>query len=78
MARMTPITLRLKELREARGLSQKALAKLAGVPQPTISRIESGRLPNVGLTIIEKLSEALEVNAARLVNHRPTPKRPKR
>jgi transcriptional regulator with XRE-family HTH domain len=75
LPRVTPITLRLKELREARGLSQKALAKLAGVPQPTVNRIESGKRPNVGLAILEKLADALDVNAAVLIDHRPKPRR---
>lgn len=32
----------LKEARRRAGLSQRALAKQAGVPQPTVARIESG------------------------------------
>jgi transcriptional regulator with XRE-family HTH domain len=32
----------LREARSAAGLSQRALARLAGVPQPTVARIESG------------------------------------
>ncbi len=69
MARVTPIRLRLKELRQAQNLSQKALAAASGVPQPTISRIESGGWPNVGLEIIEKLADALGVNASALIEH---------
>lgn len=32
----------LREARSAAGLTQRALARLAGVPQPTVARIESG------------------------------------
>jgi predicted transcriptional regulator len=34
--------LTLREARHQVGLSQRALARLAGVPQPTVARIESG------------------------------------
>lgn len=34
---------RVKELRDARQLSQKQLAKLAGITQPSLSDIESGK-----------------------------------
>ena len=66
---MTPISLRLRELREARGLSQARLAKLSGVPQPTISRLEAGRLGTVNLKNLEKLARVLGVNAVLLIDH---------
>ena len=34
---------RLKEMRKAKGLTQKDVAKLLGVEQPEVSRIESGK-----------------------------------
>jgi transcriptional regulator with XRE-family HTH domain len=68
---VTPIAVRLKELREARGLSQAGLAKLAGVAQSYISRIEAGRLSTINLAHLEKLARALDVNAALLIDHRP-------
>jgi len=37
------IGLRLRQLREQLGLSQNRFAKLAGIPQPKISRWESGK-----------------------------------
>jgi transcriptional regulator with XRE-family HTH domain len=33
---------KLREAREARGVSQSSLARRTGVPQPAVSRIESG------------------------------------
>ena|SRR6056297_1987979 len=39
---LEPIAERLKQAREGKGLSQRALSKLAGVPQSHISRIENG------------------------------------
>lgn len=67
---MTPVTLRLREVRESKGLSQARLAKLSGVAQPTISRLEAGKLGTINLKHLEKLARALGVNAAVLIDHR--------
>jgi transcriptional regulator with XRE-family HTH domain len=56
---MTP--LRLREWRERRGLSLRALAERAGVGYATVWRIEHGELsPTV--TMLERLARALEVD----------------
>ena len=47
------------QLREARGLSQAALAKILGISQPAIARIESGKEPNLKLTTLAKVTAAL-------------------
>jgi ribosome-binding protein aMBF1 (putative translation factor) len=44
--------------RSAAGLSQQALAELAGVRQETISRIESGR-HTASVRVIDKLNKAI-------------------
>jgi transcriptional regulator with XRE-family HTH domain len=49
----------LKEQRESKGLSQRELAKLCGVPQRDISRIEGGR-QRARDKVVKKLSEALK------------------
>ncbi len=67
---MAPVTVRLKEVREAQGLSQARLAKLSKVSQSYISRLEAGRLGTVNLKHLEKLARALGVNAAVLIDHR--------
>jgi transcriptional regulator with XRE-family HTH domain len=46
-------------LREARGLSQRQLAKVAGVAQPMIARIESGKVSNFELKTLVRLAAAL-------------------
>ena len=51
---ITHIANKLKAEREARGLSQRALSKLAGVPQGHISKIESG-------TVDLRLSSLIEL-----------------
>ncbi|MBP6670166.1 MAG: helix-turn-helix transcriptional regulator [Gemmatimonadales bacterium] len=68
---MSPITLRLRELREARGLTQRALAESAGISQATVARLESGSLRNVTLDTVERLADALGVPAGRLITHTP-------
>ena len=51
---------RLKELREAAGLSQAALAKRIGTKPPGIARLESGRFaPRIG--VLHKVATALGV-----------------
>src|SRR5262249_50880020 len=46
-------------LREARGLSQRALAGLIGVKQPMIARIESGKVKNLELKTVIRIASAL-------------------
>ena len=59
---------RLKELREKRGLSVRALAKRAGVPQSTLSLVESGKRDGAGLSLdtAKKLCWALGVGIGEL------------
>jgi transcriptional regulator with XRE-family HTH domain len=52
--KITHIANKLKAERETRGLSQRALSKLAGVPQSHISKIESG-------TVDLRLSSLIEL-----------------
>ena len=72
---LSPISIRLEELREARGLSQAELARRSGVPQSTISRIEAGETGSITLGNLERLADALGVNAAVLIVHEPKGKR---
>lgn len=62
------VMIRLRELREAKGMTQARLARASGVPQPTISRIEGGT-GAIDLGVLEKLANALEVDAALLIRH---------
>ncbi len=65
---LTPVVIRLRELREAHKLTQMALARLSGVPQPTISRIEKGSSA-IDLGILERLANAMGIDAAMLIRH---------
>ena len=53
-------------IRELQELSQNELAKLAGIPQSTISAIENNRI-NLGVERAKKLSQALKCHPAVLV-----------
>ena len=50
----------LRRLREERGLTQAALAQAAGVPRPTLAKLESGS-PNPTLHVLARVAEALRV-----------------
>lgn len=64
---MTPITLRVKELREARGWSQVELARQAGVRQATVSAIENDQTTGIDFDTLERLARALEVDPGYLI-----------
>ena len=64
---MSPARFRLKELREARGLTQAALAAQVGVRQATISDLENGTTRLDTLHLIDKLCEALACDPGQLI-----------
>lgn len=51
----------LRGLRYREGLSQKALAKLSGISQENISRMENGQRP-IGKDVAKKLAKALNTD----------------
>ena len=51
---------RLREIREAKGISQEALAEKSGVSRTTISVLECGEAKDTLTSTLTKLSEALE------------------
>jgi transcriptional regulator with XRE-family HTH domain len=65
---MTPVTLRVKELREALGWSQGELSRRSKVRQATISQIENGHAKSVSFDVLRRLARALHVDAAHLVD----------
>lgn len=58
---------RIKTLREQQGLSQRKLALMIGSNQTHIWQIENGTV-NVGLGILCRLADALEVNVRDLID----------
>ncbi|MGB5156932.1 helix-turn-helix transcriptional regulator [Desulfobacterium sp. N47] len=52
------LAMKIAELREKKGLSQRQLAELMGTSQQAISRIESGEYEGFTLKTLEKIAEA--------------------
>jgi transcriptional regulator with XRE-family HTH domain len=64
---MATIQLRIRELRLERGLTQVQLAERCGMPQSTISRIESGSTTGVDFETLNRVAQALGVHPADLI-----------
>lgn len=64
---MSPLYLRVRELRTAKGLSQAELAQQAKVRIATISEIENQKTKRVDFDVLERLAEALDVDPSFLL-----------
>ena len=64
---MSNISKNLRRMREAKGLSQEKLARLADVANNTIIRIEGGKNQNPTLDTLKKIAKALEVSVNELI-----------
>ena len=62
-----PLVLRVRELREALGLTQAELAERAGVRRATVNRIENAHVTAIDLEVLEKLGDALRVEPGFLI-----------
>ena len=58
---------RIREFRKRKRMSQLQLANTLFVDQSTISRMEQGKGPNSTLELIQHLSDALGVDASKLM-----------
>jgi transcriptional regulator with XRE-family HTH domain len=63
---MTPLQLRVAELRKRRGWSQAELARRAGIHNSVVNRAERGETA-MTLATLEKLAKALGVNPKALI-----------
>jgi transcriptional regulator with XRE-family HTH domain len=70
---MDPTGANVRRLREARGLSQNALAKQAGITQGHLRDIETGRIRNPGVAVVRALAKALEVDPGALLREAQAP-----
>lgn len=59
---MSNISKNLRKMREAKGLSQEKLARLADVANNTIIKIESEKNKNPTLDTLKKIAKALDVS----------------
>ncbi len=66
---MTPVRLRVRELRKAKGLSGAELARRAKVRPSTLSAIENNQTTGIAFDVLDRIATALGVDAAMLVVH---------
>jgi len=59
---MSNISKNLRKMREAKGLSQEKLARMADVANNTIIKIEAGKNQNPTLDTLKKIAKALSVS----------------
>ena len=64
-----PFSKNLKKLRQAKGLSQDRLAKLADATNNTIIKIEQGENINPTLATLKKIAKALGVSLDELTGY---------
>src|SRR5271155_4983308 len=57
----------LKQLRDARGMTQQQMAKLAGLPRATWANLESGEA-NPTLTVLHRVAVALQISIEELIS----------
>ena len=75
---VTPLHLRLRELRKAAGLTQEQLATAAGVRQGTVSALETRKSKGIDFATAEALAKALGVDPHELFETTPAKRRPLR
>lgn len=56
------IGLRIKQIREEKGLTQEELGKLLGMHKSTVQRYESAKIEKIKLPVIEAMAQILDVN----------------
>ena len=61
------VSVKLRKLREASGLTQEQLAKKVGVSQGYLAHLESGGRTNPSLALIRRLAKALKVKVGELL-----------
>ena len=64
---MSPLRLRLRELRERRGWSQAELGRRSKLAASTINRAERGETRGITLDSLDRLARALGVSARSLI-----------
>jgi len=57
----------IRKYRQAKNMSQEALARAANLSLPTVVKIESGETPNPGIDTVKKIATSLGVNVDDLI-----------
>lgn len=66
MVDKTDFGVALAEMRQKRGLAQRDLSALAGMPDSAIGQYESGHRPNPGRRTVERIAAGLQASRAEL------------
>ena len=69
MAPVERVTMRVKEWRERRGMTEKQLATKAGISRGYLARLETAR-QDPKLSTLEKLAKTLKVDSAKLLKEK--------
>lgn len=64
---MTEFKLRIRELRDERGMTQDDLSEASGVSTSLLSRYENNRIDRVSLEILAKVADALGVKIDEII-----------
>ena len=67
MAQENKISKNIKTLRQAKGLSQDHLSKVADVSYNSIIKLETGGITNPTIETLQKIAKALEVQVDDLI-----------
>lgn len=62
-----PLSDRIRLLREQRGWSQNQLARMTGIPQPTIWHLEKGEIERPNVESLRLIADAFQVTIDSLV-----------
>ena len=69
MTQESKIGKNIKKLRQAKGLSQDRLSKLADVSYNSIIKLETGGITNPTIETLQKIAKALEVQVDGLLKY---------
>jgi transcriptional regulator with XRE-family HTH domain len=64
---MKSVRLRVREIREAKGLTQRELARRSGIMQASLSAIETGRTKGIDFVTLARLADTLGIDPALLI-----------
>lgn len=67
---VSPLSIQIKPLREAKGWTQAELAEQAGVSRITVNRIEQGNHKTIDLEVLDRIAKALGVAPGLLIVER--------
>jgi putative transcriptional regulator len=67
---LSPIVIKLREAREAAGLTQTQLADRAEVRQATISELENGNTRRIDFDVLDRLCRALRLEPGDLLRRK--------